>query len=76
MTFPENIPKLTLPGKGEPSAKSESHVQPSPKILSRWQMLRVYKTAILWSAFMGLAGINWGLDVLVGKSPEYLGAEG
>jgi len=33
--------------------------------LSIWQMLRRYRGAIIWSAFIGLAGINWGMDVLV-----------
>jgi hypothetical protein len=32
---------------------------------STWQTLVKYKGAILWSAFVGLAGINWGMDVLV-----------
>jgi MFS transporter, SP family, general alpha glucoside:H+ symporter len=32
---------------------------------STWQMIIQYKTAVLWSAFMGLAAINWGMDVLV-----------
>jgi hypothetical protein len=32
---------------------------------STWQMVVQYRTAISWSAFMGLGAINWGLDVLV-----------
>lgn len=56
---------LTPIEKGGPEAKNEDHDQQSPQKLSGWRTLRVYKTAILWSAFMGLAGINWGLDVLV-----------
>ncbi|KAE9371115.1 MFS general substrate transporter [Stipitochalara longipes BDJ] len=32
---------------------------------STWQMVFQYKTAILWSAYMGLAAINWGMDVLL-----------
>lgn len=32
---------------------------------STWQMAIQYKSAVLWSAFMGLGAINWGLDVLV-----------
>jgi hypothetical protein len=32
---------------------------------STWEMVLQYRTAILWSAFMGLAAINWGMDVLV-----------
>ncbi|KAH8679073.1 general substrate transporter [Tricladium varicosporioides] len=28
-------------------------------------MLKLYKAAVLWSAFIGLAGINWGMDVLL-----------
>jgi hypothetical protein len=36
---------------------------------SIWPMGLQYKTAVLWSAFMGLAAINWGMDVLV--SPNY-----
>ena len=30
-----------------------------------WQMVSQYRAAVLWSAFVGLAGINWGMDVLV-----------
>ena len=33
--------------------------------LSTWQMVLKYRGAILWSAFIGMAGINWGIDVLV-----------
>jgi hypothetical protein len=36
---------------------------------STWQMVLQYKTSVLWSAFMGLAAINWGMDVLVNPSP-------
>lgn len=32
---------------------------------STWELLSQYKAAIFWSAFMGLAAINWGMDVLV-----------
>lgn len=32
---------------------------------SAWQIVLQYKVAIFWSAFIGLAGINWGMDVLV-----------
>lgn len=32
---------------------------------STWQMAIQYKSAVLWSAFMGLGAINWGLDVLL-----------
>jgi len=32
---------------------------------STWKMVLQYKTAVLWSAFIGLAAINWGMDVLV-----------
>ena len=34
---------------------------------STWQMVLQYKAAVLWSAFIGLAGINWGMDTLVSK---------
>lgn len=30
-----------------------------------WQMASQYRAAILWSSFIGLAGINWGMDTLV-----------
>lgn len=30
-----------------------------------WQFFNAHKYVLLWSAFMGLAGINWGLDVMV-----------
>ena len=33
---------------------------------STLQMVLQYKKAVLWSAFMSLAAINWGMDVLVG----------
>ena len=32
---------------------------------STWQTLVKYRGAVLWSAFIGLAGVNWGMDVLV-----------
>ena len=32
---------------------------------STWQMIAKYKSAVFWSSFVGLAGINWGMDVLV-----------
>lgn len=38
---------------------------------STWQMVLRYRGAIIWSAFIGLAGINWGMDVLVRLSLEY-----
>jgi SP family general alpha glucoside:H+ symporter-like MFS transporter len=43
---------------GEESALDETK-------LSTWQMVIRYKPAVLWSAFMGLAAINWGMDVPV-----------
>ncbi|KAL5325773.1 hypothetical protein ACEPPN_006906 [Leptodophora sp. 'Broadleaf-Isolate-01'] len=30
-----------------------------------WQMASQYRAAILWSSFIGLAGINWGMDTLL-----------
>lgn len=30
-----------------------------------WELLQQYRAAVLWSAFMGLAAINWGMDVLL-----------
>ncbi|TVY47412.1 General alpha-glucoside permease [Lachnellula occidentalis] len=36
--------------------------------LSTWQMVLRYRGAIIWSAFIGLAGINWGMDVLLSSS--------
>lgn len=44
-------------------ASSEQQIQQST-----WQVVVQYKTAVLWSAFMGLGAINWGLDVLVSKA--------
>jgi hypothetical protein len=35
---------------------------------STWQMVIQYKAAVLWSAFVGLGAINWGMDVLVRDS--------
>ena len=35
------------------------------KSQSIWQMVLQYKTAVLWSAFIGLGAFNWGMDVLV-----------
>ena len=32
---------------------------------TKWQMISQYRAAVLWSAFVGLAGVNWGMDVLV-----------
>lgn len=32
---------------------------------STWGMVLQYRIAVLWSAFMGLAAINWGMDVLL-----------
>jgi hypothetical protein len=31
---------------------------------STWQLILESKITALWSAFMGLAAIDWGLDVL------------
>ncbi|TVY81109.1 General alpha-glucoside permease [Lachnellula suecica] len=33
--------------------------------LSTWQLALKYKTAVFWSAFIGLASINWGMDTLL-----------
>jgi hypothetical protein len=38
---------------------------------STWQMVIQYQAAVLWSAFIGLGGINWGLDVLVSSQCIY-----
>lgn len=35
------------------------------KSQSTWQMILQYKTAVLWSTFIGLGAFNWGMDVLV-----------
>ncbi|TVY13181.1 General alpha-glucoside permease, partial [Lachnellula arida] len=35
---------------------------------STWQMVLRYRGAIIWSAFIGLASINWGMDVLLSSS--------
>jgi len=45
---------------GPKEASSVNVEQPST-----WQMVLRYRGAILWSAFIGQAGINWGMDVLV-----------
>lgn len=44
-------------------ASQQSSVDDRKK--STWQMVIQYKKAVLWSAFMGLGAVNWGLDVLV-----------
>ena len=49
----------------EEGIMSEESSVGEPKQSSTWQMVVQYKTAVLWSAFMGLAAINWGMDVLV-----------
>jgi len=51
--------------KVDKEAKDQDVEAVAPSGPSGWQILRVYKAALLWSAFMGLAGINWGLDVMV-----------
>jgi hypothetical protein len=48
----------------------ESSVDKS-KQSSTLQMILQYKTAVFWSAFMGLAAINWGMDVLVSTPPRH-----
>ncbi len=35
------------------------------KSKTTWQMASQYRAAIFWSSFIGLAGINWGMDTLV-----------
>lgn len=30
-----------------------------------WQMVKRYRASVMWSAFIGMAGVNWGMDVLV-----------
>lgn len=30
-----------------------------------WQMVKRYRASVMWSAFVGMAGVNWGMDVLV-----------
>ncbi|KAK0124914.1 hypothetical protein ONS96_008791 [Cadophora gregata f. sp. sojae] len=42
---------------------SQLSEQEKPK--STWQLAYQYRAAILWSAFVGLAGINWGMDTLL-----------
>jgi hypothetical protein len=32
---------------------------------STWHTVVRYRRAVLWSSFIGMAGINWGMDVLV-----------
>ncbi|RDW69373.1 hypothetical protein BP6252_08393 [Coleophoma cylindrospora] len=32
---------------------------------STWEMIKIYKTAVLASTFIGLAAINWGMDGLL-----------
>jgi hypothetical protein len=48
----------------------ESSVDKS-KQSSTLQMILQYKTAVFWSAFMVLAAINWGMDVLVSTPPRH-----
>ncbi|PMD36276.1 MFS general substrate transporter [Hyaloscypha variabilis F] len=38
---------------------------------STWQLVLQYRAAVLWSAFMGLAAINWGMDVLLADRLQY-----
>ncbi|KAN0096053.1 MFS general substrate transporter [Hyaloscypha variabilis] len=38
---------------------------------STWQLVLQYRAAVLWSAFMGLAAINWGMDVLLADHLQY-----
>jgi hypothetical protein len=45
---------------GESSANEKSQ--------STWQMVLQYKTAVFWSAFIGLGAFNWGMDVLAGTN--------
>lgn len=37
-----------------------------------WQMVKRYRASVLWSAFVGMAGVNWGMDVLV-RIPPFRG---
>ena len=55
------------PAKGKKDDVVDDQVQTN--IMSGWKTLQVYKAALLWSGFMGLAGINWGMDVMVGYHP-------
>lgn len=58
--------KIDRSAEGEKGLKDGNNEQVETLSgLSSWRTLRVYRAAILWSAFMGLAGINWGLDVMV-----------
>jgi SP family general alpha glucoside:H+ symporter-like MFS transporter len=43
-----------------PSSSQEAQTAPSI-----WETVLQYKAAILWSAFIGLAGINWWIEMLV-----------
>lgn len=36
-------------------------------------MASQYRRAILWSTFIGYAGINWGMDTLVGQANQIQG---
>jgi hypothetical protein len=46
---------------------SDKETQPkSPE--KKWQILKRHQAVIYWSIFMGLAGINWGLDVMVSQA--------
>lgn len=47
------------------SSGSEASSSANAEKLTTWQMVLRHRGAILWSAFVGLAGINWGMDVLV-----------
>jgi hypothetical protein len=65
----EHIPKIDAHGAREFGARETEggseifSIDDAKK--STWQLVLQYKAAVLWSAFIGLAGINWGMDVLV-----------
>lgn len=52
--------------RGDDVADREStagvELSPSPTTM---ELAMQYKMAILWSAFIGLGALNWGLDILV-----------
>jgi len=59
--------KDVVEGRMVSEESSVDELKPS----STWQLVLQYRAAVLWSAFMGLAAINWGMDVLVSTPPKH-----
>ncbi|KAI9649655.1 hypothetical protein NHQ30_002236 [Ciborinia camelliae] len=42
-----------------------SSIEEGQENVSTWQMVKIYKVAVLWSGFFALAAVNWGMDMQI-----------